>query len=320
VTVTVQTSPSLALVKYWGKLPGGINLPATSSLAVGLEELRTTTTVTIKRGKGLQDTVTVDGKEQHLERYQVILNHFRTLRPETGPLDIRSKNSFPTAAGVASSSSGFAALAVALDALLETQLEPLELSGVARLGSGSGARAVFGGFTTMLRGAEHATPFLPDDHWPELRILIALVETGRKLIGSREAMELSRKTSPLFDAWVELSLRLFHEGCKALKSKDLDRLGWIMRRSYLAMFGTMLSSDPPVTYWRPESILVQDICTDMRKNGTPVWETMDAGPQVKILTTEKEVGQLRARIESEAPSVAIIESAPGGTPTVTRAE
>ena len=328
MTVAVTTCPSLALVKYWGKAPGEPNVPATSSLAVGLEGLTTTTRLSFARSPGgaapngaaPTDQVTVDGEDQQIDRYGPLLDHFRNLRPDTPPIRIASRNSFPTAAGIASSSSGFAALAIGLDALLGTGLSRRELSRLARIGSGSAARAVFGGYTVLAAGADHADPYLPASHWPELSILVVVVSAGPKPIASRAAMEHARTTSPFWDRWLDLSEALFEEGCAALRARDLDELGAVMRRSYLAMFSTMFTSAPPVSYWLPESVRVQQLCEELRGEGVPAWETMDAGPQVKIVTTSEHVEEIRRRVGESLHGAAILSAAPGGEPSVVTEE
>ena len=175
--VRVETSPSLALVKYWGKLDGGVNLPATSSLAVTLDNLRTTTTVSRSMDR---DGVTVGGIEESIKRFAPMLAAFRGRTGAAGPVEVNSSNSFPTASGIASSSSGFAAIELGLDALFETRLTGPELSQIARIGSGSACRSVFGGFTTWKVGAEQSELLKPADHWPELRILVVVVKAGPK--------------------------------------------------------------------------------------------------------------------------------------------
>lgn len=311
--VTVETSPSLALVKYWGKLEQGVNIPATSSLAVTLDGLRTTTTVA---DGATADRVLVNGTEQPIDRYTPILTEFRRRTGMSDAVEINSHNNFPTAAGIASSSSGLAALALGLDALFGTNLSPVDLSSLARFGSGSGCRAVYGGFTTWRAGAEHAERIFGADHWPELRILVVVVHSDAKGVSSRDGMIRTQATSPYYDNWVDLSPALFETACSALADRDLSILGQAMRHSYLSMFASMFAASPPLLYWRPESVSLIHLCQRLREEGVAVWETMDAGPQVKMFTTSRFVGQLRQAIEDLLPGVAIIEARTGGEPSI----
>jgi diphosphomevalonate decarboxylase len=316
MTVVARTSPSLALVKYWGKLPSGTNLAATSNLAVTLGALHTETRV---EATSDEDLVLVDGTAQPLERFAPVIDLVRSRAADPRPVRVESANSFPTAAGLASSSSGLAALVLALDGFFGTHLPAEELSAIARLGSGSACRAVFGGFTTWLAGSDSASEFLPADHWPELRILVVVLQEGAKSISSRAAMERARLTSPYYQAWVHSSAGVFEQACAALTARDVERLGRTMRASYLSMFGTMFTSDPPVVYWRPESVAVIRACEALRAGGTPVWETMDAGPQVKLLTLAEHADPVSRAVVEAVPGARIIVSGVGGAPVVEEA-
>lgn len=293
-------SPSLALTKYWGKAAGGPNIPATSSLAVTLRDLSTITRV--QRSTG-EDTVIVDGAPQEPLRFTPL---FDAMRAEAGVSErflVESTNSFPTAAGLASSSSGVAALVCALDALLGTALPGWKLSRIARAGSGSGARAVYGGFTVLPARGTEAEQLYPASHWSELRVVVAVLERGRKAMSSREAMERTRRSSPYFGPWMDDAEEVTREAREALARRDIERLGHAMRLSYLRMFATMFAADPPVVYWQPASLTALRTCESLRRDGVPAFETMDAGPQVKVLTTEDHVGTVRDALEEGADHV-----------------
>lgn len=319
MTVTATASPSLALAKYWGKLPGGVNLPATSSLAVTLAGL---TTTTIVREADLSDRVRIDGVEEQPHAFERFFAAVRQLAAETPGsrilhFDVESTNSFPTAAGLASSSSGFAALAAATVKLSGIDdATPDKLSRLARLGSGSAARAVFGGFTEWRRGAEAATELAPPEHWPQLRVIAVIVHAGSKPISSRQAMERTRLTSPYFHAWTQDAEQTCARARQALLDRDLQQLGEAMRASYLRMFATMLAATPPVRYWSPATVAVLELAEALRADGIPVHETMDAGPQVKLVTTADHTQAVGTAVEEtfsdygwEPP--AMIVSAPG---------
>ncbi|MCG8481334.1 MAG: diphosphomevalonate decarboxylase [Spirochaetales bacterium] len=292
---TAIAHPSLALIKYWGKRPGGVNIPATSSLAVSLQALHTVT----RTARADKDSVALDGAPVENGRLFAFLEEVRTWlakRSASAPrgFSVESRNNFPTAAGLASSASGFAALSLSAVAAVGGPVEDLSaLSRLARLGSGSAARSIFGGFTVWEAGTEAARQLYPADWWPDLRIVVLPLSTAKKPISSREAMNLTRDTSPYYRSWVDDSSVLYTAACEALSHRDLEALGAAMRRSYMRMFATMLSADEPVLYWLPSSIEVLHRLAELRKRGLGYWETMDAGPQVKVLTTEDEVEYLR---------------------------
>ncbi len=315
-----RASPSLALLKYWGKRSGRHNLPATPSLAVALEALKTTTRVRFAE----RDEVLVDGRPQDPERYAPFFAEVRRLLAAELRFHAESTNNFPAAAGLASSSSGFAALAVAC-ATLCASAAPTEsvrrraaalslgrLSALARLGSASAARALFGGFVLLPAGVRSARQLAPAEHWPELRILIAVVTEKAKELSSRTAMERTRLTSPYFKSWVRSAGKELPEAIEGVMHRDLERLGLAMRRSYLRMFGTMLACDPPVIYWAPESLALIRACAELRTEGLGAWETMDAGPQVKILCLAPELPPIKERLSGLG--VGLIESCVGPSP------
>ncbi len=318
-TAVCVASPSLALIKYWGKQEGPVNTPATGSLAVTLGGLETRTAVTISDVG--PDEIVIDGTVQPAQRFTPFFDNLRNflcrslesseiLRqvkdPSTIRFHVRSSNNFPTAAGLASSSSGFAALAGACTAAVGVRPPDEELSALARAGSGSAARAIYGGFVVLPAGALHASPVRPAEWLPDLRVVIAVLRAETKEHSSRDAMERSRLTSPYYPAWIESSEAELTAALSALASKDVAALGKAVRRSYLRMFATMFSADPPVIYWQPESVGVIHACARLRQQGIAAWETMDAGPQVKILTIERQVPDVCEAVSRAAPAARTI--------------
>lgn len=314
-----EASPSLALIKYWGKQPGSVNVPATTSLAIGLEALRTRTSVRAERESGSRDfTVSIDGVRQESTPFSTTIGHIRDIAGEAShpwtdaDLLIESHNNFPTAAGIASSSSGFAALVEALCAFFAVNLSAVKRSSIAREGSGSAARSCFGGFTRFDAGAYAARKIYRADHWSELRLLVAVTDAGAKKVSSRRGMESTRHTSPYYTSWVENSFVLAERAAQCIAERDLEGLGVLMRESYLRMTGSMLGASPPVVYWTPESVALIRVCEELRAAGVAAWETMDAGPQVKILTTSADLPKVR---EAAARIVDMtFESEVGGEP------
>lgn len=303
---TIEASPSLALVKYWGKLDGGRNLSATSSLAVTLDGLFTRTTVECA---GEEDVVEVNGAAQPITaRFQTLFARVREATGYAGSFAVRSRNNFATAAGLASSSSGFAALAAACVRATGTELGDGVCSAIARVGSASAARSIFGGFTVLRAGEEAAEQVRDEHYWPEFTVIVCTVTERAKTLSSGEAMELSKRTSPFFSSWLEDSRLLFTEGVEALASKDLERLGEITRLSYLRMHAVMMASSPPIIYAEPTSLRIVQLCEGLRAEGVGAWETMDAGPQVKIICAASDAAAIRARLARELPSLSLAMS------------
>jgi diphosphomevalonate decarboxylase len=304
-SITCTASPSLALVKYWGKKKD--NLPATSSLAVTLAELETKTTVAVSD----IDSIKIHGEEQEISRFEPFLNNVRKAIKKDLYFNISSFNSFPTAAGLASSSSGIAAMTLGCVRAAGSELPLEKLSELARLGSISASRAVFGGFVLLSEGRRSARQVYDASYWPSFRILVAIVDEKPKEISSRQAMLMSREFSPYYPAWVKSSRTLVKEACKALDDRNIEALGRAARLSYMRMHAAMMAGDPPVRYWLPASLTVQDVCSDLRKQGIGAWETMDAGPQVKVLCLADDVARIRESIQERLPHIRILESSPG---------
>ncbi len=298
--VRASAHPNLALVKYWGKKDTEKNLPATGSLGISLDSFVTETRVRAMEGSGgaasaefdgirsaagLSWTISINGELQSGGNFPPFFHKLGELY--AGPpmtLNVESSNNFPTAAGLASSASGFAALAGAASSALGLDLNPAELSSLARIGSGSATRSVFPGFVAYPEGASRAEQLFPAEHWPDLRCIIVRVSDGTKAVSSRKAMEASRSTSPYYGSWIEDSRKLYRRGIEALERRDIEALGPVMRNSYLRMFSTMFSAAEPLIYWQPESLRIIALAEDLRRKNIPVYETMDAGPQVKLIT------------------------------------
>jgi len=304
------TNPSLALIKYWGKRKRGYNIPASTSIALSIGGLETRTAVSFST----KDHVAINGEVQDIARYAPFFTILRKHLKIEKFFSAESENNFPTSAGLASSSSGFAALAMACTRLAGYDMSPGELSEIARYGSASAARSVFGGFVLFPAGAKRARQIYPPDYWPEIRIIVALIVKGPKDISSREAMKISRDSSPFFQNWVASSRPLVQQAVEALKDKDIEKLGKAMRLSYLRMHAVMLGGNPPVRYWLPDSIKAMRVCDNLRNQGIGAWETMDAGPQVKILCTADDADKIIQALETDIPGIEYLSAFPGKDP------
>lgn len=315
-SATAEARPSLAMVKYWGKTDSAKNIPATPSLALTLDGLVTTTKVDISDS---EDRVSIEGVVQDSRRFEPFFSSLRNLAREyrenvdsIGFQAVSSSN-FPTAAGLASSASGFAALAMAATGALGIDASDSELSSLARQGSASAARSIWGGFVRLDAGAVNAEPVHDEDWWPEIRVLVIQTSSARKKIGSREAMENTRRSSPYYQAWLEDAPVLMERALEALENRSLAALGPVMRMSYFRMFSTMFSAEPPISYWNPASLEIIALCEQIRAEGLSAWETMDAGPQVKVFCLSNEIDVIEERLR-EIRSVRIRRARPGAAP------
>lgn len=323
--VMATTHPSLAITKYWGKSDMAENLPATPSLALGLGNLETCTQVSLipmsSREDSATDRIFINDVLQNPQRFRSFFDRLRSIAKAQGTepfkIEARSTSNFPHSAGIASSSSGFAALALACTEALNLKISQDEISALARIGSASAARSVFGGFTLLPAGADHARQIHDEHWWPDLRIVIIQTEAGTKSISSRHAMEQCRKESPFYQAWVHDASSITEAALNALNNRNLRKLGTLARRSYLRMFATMLSADTPIQYWQPRSLEVLKVIDLLRAQGREYWETMDAGPQVKVFCLQDAVPLLLERLENNVPGlINITVSKVAGPPEV----
>ncbi len=283
-SVTAVAHANIALAKYWGKADTAANMPAVPSLSLTLAALRSTTTVSADPALDA-DEVTLDGAVatgRARERVVRLLDELRALARSTVRLCVRSHNDFPTAAGLASSASGFAALALAGAHALGTPLAPAKLSAVARRASASAARSLFGGFVVLRLGADAAEPVLDAAAWP-LAMVIAVTASGPKSVSSTDGMGHTRATSPYYPAWVAAAPALFDEVERAVRERDLEKLGAASEQSALMMHASMLAARPALVYLSPVTLRAMERVRALRSAGTPAFYTMDAGPHVKVL-------------------------------------
>lgn len=291
---------NIALAKYWGKADTELNLPAVPSISMTLDRLVTETAVTFDE-RLPEDRVTLDGKApspRETERVVELLDRVR----EAAKLDLRAKvvsnNRFPTAAGLASSASGFAALAAAAAQAAGLRWNASTVSSLARASSASAARSVFGGFVELPAGKEGrghlaAKQLFGPDHW-DLRIVVAETTRGKKKVGSTEGMERSRTTSPYYDAWLDLAHRLTSTIRRALRDQNLEILGQAMEQSTFGFHACAIASDPALLYWRPATLAALETVWRLRdEDNLSVWATMDAGPHVKALCHAEDVLKVR---------------------------
>src|SRR5258706_10290371 len=219
------------------------------------------------------------------------------------------RNVFPTGAGLASSASGFAALAVAACAAAGQKRTPDELSALARLGSGSAARSVPGGWAVWEN--ESARQAYPPDHW-DLRFCIAICAVGPKSVGSRDGMRASRETSPYHAAWIEQCRRDLPRALQLLAVRDLPGLGALAERNALQMHADALAADPPLLYWEPATVGCLQAVRSLRGDGVQASATIDAGPHVVVMCAPADAKQVETRLREVSGVRDVLVCAPAG--------
>jgi diphosphomevalonate decarboxylase len=298
---------NIALCKYWGKRDADLNLPVNSSLSISLGKLGTKTIVKFAK---TADKVFLNGKAAPEEFAARVCAWLDLFRADGQFFEVRTKNNLPTAAGLASSASGFAALAMAMDQLMGWGFNSRELSMLARLGSGSAARSLYKGFAVWHAGVRadgmdsYAESFSRD--WKEFRIGILDVSSDRKKTGSTDGMNHTVETSELYEAWPAQADCDFDALRTAVAAQDFPMLGKIAENNALAMHATMLAAWPPLCYWKPQTLAFMQEVWQARETGLELYFTIDAGPNLKLLFLARDA---RA-VKKIFPSVQIVNPFP----------
>ncbi|GAB6070798.1 hypothetical protein JCM30760_18950 [Thiomicrorhabdus hydrogeniphila] len=291
-----QAPVNIALSKYWGKRDTVLNLPTNNSVSISLPGLGTSTQIKSlhnQQKNNTTDKISLNGtwlENSHpfALRVTAFLNHFRENPKIT--FEVITKNTVPTAAGLASSASGYAALVLALNDLFNWQLSNQNLSLLARLGSGSASRSLFDGFAIWHQGQQNdgldsfAEPI--ETQWPEFCVGLLEIDIEQKPVSSTQGMQNTVETCELYQAWPEQANRDVQTVLQAIKNKDFSLLGKTAEHNALSMHATMIATWPPILYWQPNSVKAMQTVWQLREQGVEVYFTMDAGPNLKLLFLE----------------------------------
>ncbi|KAF2471604.1 diphosphomevalonate decarboxylase [Lindgomyces ingoldianus] len=307
------TAPvNIAVIKYWGKRDPKLNLPTNSSLSVTLSQsdLRTHTTASCSPSYPASDSLLLNGSPQDVSgaRTQACFRELRALRKQLEdadlavpklsamPLKIVSENNFPTAAGLASSAAGFAALVRAIANLYELPASPTALSRIARQGSGSACRSLFGGYVGWEQGSavdgsdSVAFQVAPANHWPSMRAIILVVSAAKKGVSSTTGMQATVATSSLFASRTsEIVPRRMAEMQKAIQEKDFETFGKVTMMDSNSFHATCLDTYPPIFYLNDVSRAAIKVVEEINASAGKIIAayTFDAGPNAVIYYLEE---------------------------------
>lgn len=299
--VTAVSPANIAFIKYWGKKNPKLNIPYNDSISMNLDSCLTKTTTEFDP-KLKKDRVFIGGGEvegEKKERVVKILDLIRMMANVKTYAIVKSENNFPSDAGIASSASGFSALALSASSAAGLDLSEKQLSRLARMGSGSACRSIPDGFTLWKKGkndtSSYATQIAPPGFW-DIRDVIAITSEGGKKTSSTEGHELAT-SSPYF------ALRIKNVGGrilklkKALLEKDIKKFGTLMEEEAIDLHLMAMSSKPPVYYWNSGTLEVMHEVIRLRENGILCYFTMDAGPNVHIICLGRDESKVRNAIK-----------------------
>ena len=294
-TFTAFAPVNIALCKYWGKRNHALNLPVNDSLSVSLGHLGSKTTVHIN-SSAETNVVYLNGNSVHADSvfYQRVQKHINLFKPYLPPctINIETHNNIATAAGIASSASGFAALTKALAGVAGLKLSSSQLSILARLGSGSACRSIERGFVHWRKGN---TKDGMDSYgqqinkpWPNLCIGLLTITDNEKSISSRVGMANTVNHCRLYESWPTQAEQDLNALLIAIEAQDFIGLGEVAEHNALTMHATMIATQPPLLYWQPETLCAIKKIWQLRQEGLAVYFTMDAGPNLKLLFQQKD--------------------------------
>ena len=313
---TAKAHTNIALVKYWGKKDQELIIPQTDSLSLTLNEFYTTTTVNFDNHL-TSDLVAIDQQtlsKQAAKKVVHVLDIVRQLSGIKSFARVESINHVPTAAGLASSASAFAALAGAASVAAGLNLSSRDLSRLARRGSGSATRSIYGGLVEWQKGTDDASagaqPILENVYFP-IEMLAFLVDTKKKKVSSRSGMQSSVETSPYYDAWRQVVANDMVAIKKAIKAKDIDQIGHIAEENALRMHALTFSADPGFTYFNGETLTIIKAVEDLRNQGVNCYYTMDAGPNVKVIYNRGNRNKIVEELSNIVGPERLVVSQPG---------
>jgi len=321
VRATATAHPNIAFIKYWGNRDENLRLPANGSISMNLESLATRTTVDYPEGLGA-DEVCFAGRPAGPEMSARVVDHLGRIRTlAKSPLFARvdTDNNFPLACGIASSASAFAALTLAACAAIGLALDQKELSRLARLASGSACRSIPGGFVEWQPGSgdsdSFATSLLPAGHW-NLTDLVVVVDRQPKAVSSSEGHR-SAWSSPLYRLRVDSAPSRLEACRRSLFDRDFTALAEIVEEDSLLLHSVLMTSTPPLVYWKPITVEIIQYVRRWRGQGLPIAFSVDAGANVHCLTPGESAQEALGRLQQIPGVLEVLQAEPGGPAALT---
>jgi len=315
---TAVSPANIAFIKYWGKKDPLLNIPFNNSISMNLSNCLTTTTVEFNSNLS-DDLISVDEKEISDSKKDRVTGLLDLVRKRSG-IDLKAKvvsrNNFPQRAGIASSASGFSALALSASNALGLNLTKKELSILARRGSGSACRSMIDGYCEWKTGdgdnSSYAAQMAKPDYW-HLADVVAITNKEEKKIGSTEGHELAA-TSPYFRRRLTRLPQKIKRIKEAFFAKDFLAFGKLLEEEAVDLHLMAMSSTPPVFYWNQGTMEIIHAVQKWRKNGLPVYFTIDAGPNVHLICLRKDAEKVAKEAKKlESVSFTIINEPCQGT-------
>ena len=311
----VRTSPNIALIKYWGKRNTIKNLPAVDSISITLDNLWTEMNVIFSSDLSNDELFINEKKQNNISRVKNCIDSI--CGEQRDYASIMSRCNFPISAGLASSSSSFSALVVAINSLMKKKWNTQLLANQAGSVSGSAARSILGGIVKLNNEPEkiRITQLLSPNDWP-LRVVIAITDKKEKAISSSKAMKLSADTSPFYSSWVEDQNDDIKEANSFITKKDFEGLASISEHNCMKMHSIMWTTRPSIVYWNATTIDCMQAIRDLQRNGESVFFTIDAGPQIKAICLPENEEKIAKKLNEIKGVQSIMTSGLGSGPII----
>jgi len=298
---TAVAPSNIAFIKYWGKKDEKLRLPTNNSISMNLSGMFTTTTVEFSN-QYKEDLIIINGEVAGGIKKDRVIAHLDRIR-KLGNIDYKAKvvsdNNFPTAAGLSSSASGFAALTLAASAASGLKLTERKLSILARQASGSACRSIPSGFVEWLEGKDNETSYArsiyPPSYWKLIDIVVILGDKEKET-----ATTLGQKfafTSPFFRLRLEKIKDKILSFKKYLKERDFENFGKIVENESLELHAIMMTSTPSLIYWLPETVAFMKLVRVWRNEGLPIYFTINTGYDMHLLCEEKDKEKALQKIQ-----------------------
>ncbi|GLB46839.1 diphosphomevalonate decarboxylase [Philodulcilactobacillus myokoensis] len=312
--VIARAHTNIALIKYWGKANEKLIIPENNSLSMTLDNFYTDTSVQFSQSLTHDELIL---NHQLIDDSTRITKFLDLVRKRAGInfyAKVESINHVPTSAGMASSASAFSALAAASSKAAGLNLNFKDLSRLARRGSGSASRSIYGGFVEWKKGTNDSNSYavsIQEHPIMDIRLITVILNRSHKRISSREGMKRSVQTSPYYDAWKKTTASDLQKVKNAISKNNFNQLGQVAESNAMKMHALTLSAWPDFMYFKPDTIKVINKVKSFRDNGINCYFTMDAGPNVIIVCLKKDSQFIKSNLSKTLKSDNIVVSGPG---------
>jgi diphosphomevalonate decarboxylase len=276
---TAIANINIALMKYWGKNDEKLVLPSTTSISFTLDSLYTKTKIQQQTNQD-KHTIIINHQPANQADYLRVSTFLDLFSPQQ-KVNLSSENFVPTKAGLASSASAYASIAMAANSFFKSNHSLENLASLTRFGSGSAARSILEGFVKWEVNSSKIVAI--DAPMMDIGMFVLMIDSNQKLISSREAMAQTKQTSWMYPKWIEQANHQAFDMEEAIKRQDFHTIGSLAQDNALGMHMSMMMAKPPIMYFKEKTIQVMHALLKLQSKGVPLYFTMDAGPNIKVL-------------------------------------